>query len=216
MKSALPFRGVPRPVRAGVEREVLAAYPLPSRASWEGAVRDLWDGAAYREERYVAVTLTGWKAYRRWLDLDAVPLLEKLVVEGAWWDYVDEVATRRLGPLLRADPEGMRPVIRSWAVDEDPWKRRAAVVCQVGARDRVDLDLLADCLVPNLGDRGFFLRKGVGWALRDAARENPRWVRAFVRTHDARISTLARREAMKHLGDPVWQGSPSPDRVTGE
>ncbi|HSK57256.1 MAG TPA: DNA alkylation repair protein [Jiangellales bacterium] len=200
MKSTMPFLGVPRPLRAKVEREVLGACVLPDRAGWERAVRALWYGAAHREERYVAVTLTGWRPYRRWLDPAAVPLLEELVVDGAWWDYVDELSTRRLGPVLRAEPPVMAPVVRAWSRDEDRWKRRAAVICQVGAKDQVDIRLLEDCVVANLDDPDFFLRKGIGWALRDAARSRPGWVRTFVEVHRDRLSPLSRREALRHLG----------------
>lgn len=199
MKSTMPFLGVPRPLRAQVEREVLGVRVLADRAEWEGAVRELWYGADHREERYVAVTLTGWRPYRRWLDPDAVPLLEELVVDGAWWDYVDELATRRLGRVLRSAPDVMAPVVREWSRDQDRWKRRAAVICQVGAKDQVDLRLLEDCVVANLDDSDFFLRKAIGWALRDVARTRSCWVRTFVEVHSDRLSPLSRREALRNL-----------------
>jgi 3-methyladenine DNA glycosylase AlkD len=74
-----------------------------------------------------------------------------------------------------------------------------AILCQLGARARTDPVLLADCIAPNLGDRAFFIRKAIGWALRDYARTDPAWVLAFVHASGDRLSQLSRREATKHL-----------------
>jgi 3-methyladenine DNA glycosylase AlkD len=71
------------------------------------------------------------------------------------------------------------------------------VICQIGAKDRADTALLAEAIEANLADPDFFLRKGIGWALRQHARVDPDWVRAFAATHD--LSPLSRREALKHL-----------------
>jgi 3-methyladenine DNA glycosylase AlkD len=78
------------------------------------------------------------------------------------------------------------------------WLRRLAILGQLRRRDAVDLQLLTDVIEPNLADPEFFVRKAIGWALRDVARHHPEWVRTFVATHD--LSPLSRREALKHLG----------------
>jgi 3-methyladenine DNA glycosylase AlkD len=199
MKSALPFRGVQKPERVRVLREVFASHPLPSEAVWSATVRELWHGAQFREERYAAIDLTGHRLYRAYQRPDTLPLYEDLIVTGAWWDYVDEIAARRVGPILRAAPVRVAPVMRAWATNSDLWRRRTAILCQLGARESVDRDLLADCLETNLADREFFIRKAIGWALRDFARQDPTWVRAFVARHAGRLSPLSYREATKHL-----------------
>ena len=125
-------------------------------------------------------------------------MLDELVVTGAWWDLVDETATRLVGPLLRSAPDVLTPTVRAWATDEDRWRRRTAVICQIGAKERTDTALLAAAIEANAADRDFFLRKGIGWALRQHARTDPQWVRDFVAGHD--LSPLSRREALKHLG----------------
>ncbi len=102
-----------------------------------------------------------------------------MIVSGAWWDHVDEVS-HRIGALLRSDPDVLRPTVLSWTVSEDRWLRRASVICQVGAKTSTDLDLLTAAVIANAGDQDFFLRKGIGWALRDYARTDPEWVRTFV------------------------------------
>ena len=114
MKSALPFRGVQKPERVRVLREVFASRQLPSEAVWSATVRELWHGAQFREERYAAIDLTGHRLYRAYQRPEALPLYEELIVTGAWWDYVDEIASRRVGPILRATPERVAPVMRAW------------------------------------------------------------------------------------------------------
>jgi 3-methyladenine DNA glycosylase AlkD len=199
MKSALPYRGVGLPQLRKLARSVYDAHPLPDRIAWEAAVRALWDAAAYREEWYAAIVLTGHRRYAGYQDPGALPLYEHLVVTGAWWDVVDEVATHRVGPLLRDHPDEIAPVLRRWAGDADHWRRRTAILAQVGAKGATDTGLLADCLAPSLGERAFFLRKAIGWALREYAKHDPDWVREYVDAHRAGLAPLSVREATKHL-----------------
>ncbi len=199
MKSALPFRGVPSPGQKALARTVFAARPLPDFEAWRQTVLTLWREAAYREERYLATALTGHRLYRAHQTLDALPLYEELIVTGAWWDHVDEVAIRRVGPILRANTAEVRPMMLAWRTDADLWRRRTAILCQVGAKAGTDLDLLTACIEPNLADREFFIRKAIGWALRDYAWHDPEWVRAWVAAHDDQLSGLSRREALKNL-----------------
>jgi 3-methyladenine DNA glycosylase AlkD len=125
-----------------------------------------------------------------------LPVPRELIVTGAWWDYVDELA-HRVGDLLSGWPAEVRPVLAAWARGEDRWLRRAAIICQLGARERTDVELLSAAIVASLHDSDFFLRKAIGWALRDYARTGPDWVRFFADGHE--LSPLSRREALKHL-----------------
>ena len=198
MKSAMPYRGVPAPGQRRLASEVFRAHPLADRETWRGTVLELWRGAAYREERYLAIALTGARAYARFQDPVELPLYEELIVTGAWWDYVDEVAIRRVGPILRAHRAEVTPLMRAWAGDADPWRRRTAIICQVRAGADTDLDLLEHAIAANTADTGFFLRKAIGWALRDYAWHDPDWVRRYVAAHHG-LSGLSRREALKNL-----------------
>jgi 3-methyladenine DNA glycosylase AlkD len=164
----------------------------------------LWDQATHREERYAAIELTGHRSYRSHQRPPTLELYRHLVVTGGWWDFVDTIAGNRVGPILRADPEAVTPVVRLWADDDDLWVRRTAILCQLGSKAETDLDLLAPVVERNLEGsrhgREFFIRKAVGWALRQHARVDPDWVREFVATHRDSLSGLSRREALKHLG----------------
>jgi 3-methyladenine DNA glycosylase AlkD len=213
MKSALPYRGLTAPRLGAVLRPILAdpGFRMADRVIWEGTIRTLWDEVAYREEWYAAIALARHRAYRPWVDSDTMPLWRHLVVTGAWWDVVDEVATHLVRDVLVGAPdvEGLR--LREWAGDEHLWLRRTAIISQVGRQDALDQDLLTDAIEPNLADRDFFIRKAIGWALRDHARVAPDWVRAFVDAHAGELSGLSRREALRHLSPAATPAvSPTP------
>ncbi len=199
MKSTMPYRGV---ASAGVKeicREAFAANPLSSFGSWRATVLELWRRAEFREERYCAIALTGTSAYRRFQVPAALPLYRELITVGAWWDYVDEVAVRRIGPLLLSHRDVLRPLLLRWCVTADMWLRRSSIICQVGAHDRTDLELLYACIEPNLGDREFFIRKAIGWSLRAYAWTDPAEVASYVKRTGDRLSGLSRREALKNI-----------------
>jgi 3-methyladenine DNA glycosylase AlkD len=202
MKSSMPFRGVKTPARVAMVRRILAERPLSDRWSWESTVRALWDEARFREERYVALNLSGHRSARPWQDASTVRLYDHFIVDGAWWDLVDTVATRLVRPILVAERAGVEPIVRRWAGDDDMWRRRAAILVQVGARGATDVELLADVVDANAADRQLFIRKAIGWALRDYARTDPAWVRSLVDARADRLSPLSIREATRHLDRP--------------
>ena len=205
MKSAMPYRGLATATLRSVVRPILRdpVHAMADRGEWEATVRTLWDEATHREERYVAIELTGIRPYTRWLDPDALDLHEHLVRTGQWWDLVDPVASDRVGTVLLEHREEVTPRIEDWAVDEDLWVRRTAIISQLKHAERTDLTLLAHCIEANVEGtaygRTFWIRKAIGWALRQHARTDPEWVRGTVDALGDRLSGLSRREALKHL-----------------
>jgi len=191
MKSSMPFYGFQKPARAQLAREVFVSL---DRAEWERTVRTLWREATHREERYFAIAVLEDRRYRAHRDLDALPLYEELIVDGAWWDYVDAVACGPLGALL---PD-VAPVLREWSTDNDLWKRRSSIIAQVRRKADTDFELLQAVIEPNRADPEFFIRKAIGWALRSYAWVEPEIVREYVDRHE--LSPLSRREALKNIG----------------
>ena len=200
MKSAMPYRGVQTPVQRAIWRQIVPAHPLPDSATWRDTVLALWRGARYREERYGAIALAGDRRYAPFQTPDTIPLYDEMIVTGAWWDYVDAIATRRIGTLLEHYPGDLKPVLRRWSRDADLWRRRTAILAQITFKSRTDVRLLHDCLTPNLADRNFFIRKAIGWALRQYAWTDPQAVREYVGRHRAALSPLSVREALKNIG----------------
>jgi 3-methyladenine DNA glycosylase AlkD len=93
----------------------------------------------------------------------------------------------------------MRHAMLAWARDDDMWKRRSAILCQVGLKDKTDLKLLYACIEPSLGSKEFFLRKAIGWGLRQYAWTDPREIVRYVRRNRDRLSPLSKREALKNV-----------------
>jgi 3-methyladenine DNA glycosylase AlkD len=93
----------------------------------------------------------------------------------------------------------MRAELLAWSRSPDRWKRRASIICQVVRKQATDLDLLYACIEPNLGDRDFFIRKAIGWALRSYAWIDPAEVLRYVAVNEAALSPLSRREALKNV-----------------
>ena len=201
MKSSMPFIGVAATPLRRACRKVFAEEAFSTAEEWRQAVLSLWRGARYREERYAAIELTGAKQYWRWQDLRTLPMYEEMIVTGAWWDYVDAIAIHRIGEyLLRDYPSRMNRTMRRWSVDSDLWKRRTSILCQITFKKDTDLELLYDCIEPSLSSPEFFLRKAIGWALRQYACTDPKEVQRYVRQHASQLSPLSRREALKNIG----------------
>ncbi len=199
MKSSMPCLGVQTPYHRAACRRVFAEHPLASPEAWRDTVLALWREAEYREERHAAINLTGDRAYRDYQRMKALPMYREMVVTGAWWDWVDAVAVQRLVHLLRRSPKVMARQMRAWAHSRDLWKRRSAIICQIKQKADTDLDLLYDAIAPAIGEREFFLRKAIGWALREHAKTDPHEVIRYVRQHKDSLSPLSKREAVRNL-----------------
>ena len=198
MKSEMPYRGVQTPLLRRICKDLFRRHSIDDKGAWRDAVLDLWRNAGYREERYAAPELAGAKPYAPFRTLDTLPLWEELVVTGAWWDYVDGIASHRLCELLEKYPDEMAREMCSWSRDPDTWKRRSSIICQLNRRERTNLSLLFGCIDDNLADPDFFIRKGIGWALRSLAWTDLGAVEAYIARNEGRISALSRREALKN------------------
>jgi 3-methyladenine DNA glycosylase AlkD len=199
MKSAMPYHGVPTPPLRATCKRIFADVDLPRREVWRGHVLELWRGAKWREERYAAIALAGDKRATKFQVPAVMPLYEEIVVTGAWWDYVDDVASHRVGSILREYPAPMRKKMLAWSGSRNLWKRRTSIICQLGFKQHTDLDLLYACIEPSLDSKEFFLRKAIGWALRQYAWTDPSEVKRYVQRKRDRLSALSVREALKNI-----------------
>jgi 3-methyladenine DNA glycosylase AlkD len=110
------------------------------------------------------------------------------------------IAPHRVGPILRDYPAAMRRRMLVWSQSPDMWKRRASIICQLGFKEHTELGLLYACIEPSLDSGEFFLRKAIGWALREQAWTDPAEVKRFVRLKRNRLSGLSILEALKNVG----------------
>lgn len=196
MKTDMPFYGVKKPARVPILRELKRRWVPSSHGEYEALVGGLW-ALPHREEKYLALGVA--RAHDRFVTSESLPLFHRLITEGAWWDLVDEAATKLAGRVLLRERVTTTPLVRGWLDDEDMWLRRAAIICQIGHKDETDVDLLFEACRGRAHETDFFIRKAIGWALREHAKTDPDAVRHFVAEHAAELSGLSRREATKHL-----------------
>lgn len=194
MKHVAPFLGVPAPARRAATREWIAANRADGDTLLAHAA--LLAAAPHREFAYVAVDLL--ERHRRRIGPQALPRLGELALVRPWWDTVDALSGV-IGRCGLSQP-GWDEQVAAWAGADALWRRRISLVFQVGRRAQTRLDLLFGACDANLADRDFFMRKGIGWSLRDAARTYPDEVTDYVVSRRDALSGLSFREATKHLG----------------
>ena len=196
MKTEMPFYGVPTPDRRDIGRQLKREFAPESAAEYRATVETLWQ-LPHREEKYLAIGFA--QAHAGFITFEQLDLYQKLIVEGAWWDFVDTVASGIIGKILLNDRTRMRPVLDEWIDCEDMWLRRTAIISQLEHKDQTDAEVLFDYCLRRSFEKEFFIRKAIGWGLRQYARTDPEAVTGFLIEHREQLSGLSFREAAKHL-----------------
>lgn len=197
MRDQFVFLGVAAPQRRLAARGLLAGLKgIDADVLLEHA-QLLWQ-QPQREYQHVALDMLA--LHRRQLDVEHLPALLGLARQRAWWDSVDGMAGI-VGDVLQAElrrgGDGhahMVPALQH----EDFWLRRIAMLHQLGWRADTDAGWLFGAALALAHEDEFFIRKAIGWALRDYARHAPAEVLAFATQHRQQLSPLSYREALKH------------------
>ncbi|MCP4658915.1 MAG: DNA alkylation repair protein [bacterium] len=204
MKTEMPFYGVASGPRRELAREAKRRFPIAGQSAYKRAIGALWR-RPHREEKYVAIALA--RLHGSFVGPESLPLYERLIREGAWWDFVDEIAQHLVGSALLKDPEAVWPTLDRWIDDPDPWIRRTALLCQNRHKERTDEERLFRYCRARAHEQEFFIRKAIGWALRQYSYTAPAAVRWFLETYRDELSSLSFREAARQLGR---SGVPTP------
>ncbi|MEX2134248.1 MAG: DNA alkylation repair protein [Acidimicrobiia bacterium] len=200
MKTDMSFYGVQKAGRTVVLRDLVREYRPDTASSYRELVLALWN-LDHREEKYMALGVA--RHFTAHIVPDQIGLYHRLIIEGAWWDLVDEVSTHLVRHLVVGFPVESWPVVDRWIDEDDMWLRRTALICQVGAKDHTDPDRLFAFCAARAHEKEFFIRKAIGWALRDFARTDPAAVAAFINAHLGELSGLSYREGSKHISHLV-------------
>lgn len=209
MKDQFPFLGISSVPRRALARGALVGLPAPEEADVAAVAAGCW-ALDEREYQYAAVDYTV-----RWVrrcSAGLLPVAENLITTKPWWDTVDLLATHVVGGLVAATP-ALRAEMDRWLASGDLWLARSAILHQLKWRDRTDAEWLFAACLARAADADFFARKAIGWALREYSKTDAAAVRAFVADHDAELSGLSQREALKWLdrraarGDGAGEGT---------
>ncbi|GGX72934.1 DNA alkylation repair protein [Streptomyces anandii] len=196
MKDVAPFLGLTTPVRRALSRTVVAGLPRPGEADCTAIALRCWE-LPEREYHYFAVDYLRRHVGR--CSSGLLPVTRHLISTVSWWDTVDLLAAHVVGPLVAADP-ALTAEMDAWIADDDLWIARAALLHQLRYKERTDTGRLFAYCVRQSGHPDFFVRKAIGWCLREYAKTDPEAVRAFVERERGRLSPLSVREALKNIG----------------
>jgi alkylated DNA nucleotide flippase Atl1/3-methyladenine DNA glycosylase AlkD len=200
LKSDLDFLGVTTPDLRRAVRGWLKERPPLERAELRRLAAALWDTPVHELRAFAIEVLL---ARRDLLESADIDLLESFLRRSRTWAYVDVIAIHLAGPLVARDRK-LNARLDRWVRDRDFWIRRSAVLALLlplrdGGGDWSRFVRYADTL---LEETEFFIRKALGWVLREVAKKNPGRVRSFLEERAGRVSGVTMREAVKYLPAP--------------
>lgn len=194
MRNQFRFLGIKAPKRKELLRPFLIQSKRPSVNELTGVVKTLWENP-YREFQFSAMELTS--KYNNVLDSGHFVLFEYMITTKSWWDTVDFIAANLVGNLVKKYPDQGMKQINKWRKSNNLWLLRTCIIFQLKYKSDVNEQFLFSIIKENLDHPDFFIRKAIGWALRQYAKFNPKPVLEFVNEHE--LSGLSRREALKHF-----------------
>ncbi|MDV9176522.1 DNA alkylation repair protein [Streptomyces sp. W16] len=196
MKDVAPFLGLTTPVRRALSRTVLEGTPRPDETDCTAIALRCWE-LPEREYQYFAVDYL--RRHVRHCTSGFLPVARHLVATVPWWDTVDALASHVVGGLVAADPK-LTADMDAWIVDDDLWVARTALLHQLRYKERTDTERLFAYCLRQSGHPDFFIRKAIGWCLREYAKTDPEAVRGFLAREKGRFAPLSVREALKNIG----------------
>lgn len=193
MKNQFPFLGLARPVRNQIQREFLKAGRKLPDINWE-FVFHCWE-LPEREYQYLAIDYLN--TCTRLLQPKDMPGLVSLISNKSWWDTVDLIAGRLIGEICLKYPELRDAYVLNWAVSDNIWLARTAILFQLKYKEYTDTKLLAQIIWLNHNSREFFISKAIGWILREYSKTDKGWVKNFINNNP--LQPLSVREGSKYL-----------------
>jgi len=195
MRDQFAFLGIPSVPRRSLQREAFPRIRPPSGDALLRLAEELW-ALPEREYQYAACDLLA--KHVALLGPEHLGRVRQLIETRSWWDTVDALAAHVVGPMVSATPTLVSDMDR-WVTERNLWIARTALLHQLRFREQTDAVRLFRYCKLQSSHRGFFIRKAIGWALREYSKTDPRAVQAFIASHEASLSPLSRREALLWL-----------------
>lgn len=198
MRNKSEFYGLPSPIRRQLVKEFIARSGYPPYEQMEDLVHFAWE-QPQREWQYVTLEIVG--KYATKADQNLIDLAEWMIINKSWWDSVDFIAPNIAGVIFKKYPEIKMQYIEKWMQSGNLWLQRSCLLHQLRDNKTADRALLFN-LCERLADHpDFFIRKAIGWSLRQYSKSFPEAVIVFVYNH--KLSNLSRKEALKVINRNV-------------
>ncbi|MFA8343722.1 MAG: DNA alkylation repair protein [Rhodothermaceae bacterium] len=194
MKGKFEFFGIKTPERRKLSKEIFAEFGYPDEQEFEKVIRKLW-AEPQREVHYFTLDLI--HKLQKKLKKNYLQLWEDLIVTNSWWDSVDGLAAGVIGEHFKTYPDEIYPVTEKWINSGNIWLQRTSLLFQLKYKADTDEKLLSDYILRLKDSNEFFIKKAIGWILREYSKTNPDYVTNFVKENT--ISEFSKREAMKWL-----------------
>lgn len=195
MKSEQPFYGVKATPRRKSFKTIAKQFKKISFEEYEQTIFELWSGQ-YREEMYQALEVA--EHYKMYRTLESWPIYDRLVRTSPHWDTLDWIAGKIVSLLVLKHRE-LETKLSEWSHDDNFWVRRASLLAHLRHKEQTNTQLLAETILTLAHEQEFFIRKAIGWVLRDYSYANPTWVANFVAQYENELSGLSKREALKRI-----------------
>lgn len=196
MKTEMPFYGIPKPLRLPTYKALKKNFVPANQDEYEACTRALWQ-LPHREEKYAAIEYACF--FDKFITRKSLPLYEEMVRQGQWWDFVDPIAIALVGIALKKDRAHLEPKMRKWVSDKNMWIRRTAILSQNRHKAETNEEMLFDFCLQRADEKEFFIRKAIGWALREYSYTAPQAVRRFLKENKNTLSPLSLKEGAKQL-----------------
>jgi len=193
MKDQFDFFGIGTPARRAMMSAHIREYGWPDWSSIEEITRSLWE---MNERECQSTVIDLLNRMKKKLGPDKLPLMEYLITTKSWWDTVDGVAGWLIGTILQRYPEHIKPLTTRWMDSENIWLQRACLLFQLQYKKDTDLDLMYGFIGRLSDHKSFWIRKAIGWVLREYSKTDPQTVQQYVDAHPE-LSGLSKREALK-------------------
>lgn len=194
MKHLFPFAGIKKPIRERILKDVNKAL-LKCTDELQPISEYLWQKPE-REFQYIALKLLEKSAKK--LTIEDLKWIENLIITKSWWDTVDALAANVVGVILLKDEKVLVRYSEKWNKSENMWLNRTAILVQLTYKQKTNTELLASTIEKHFHSNEFFIKKAIGWVLRQYSKSNPEWVRAFVNSHP-NLKALSVKEATKYI-----------------
>ena len=195
LRNQFEFFGIAKPDRAQIEKEVIKKSNIKTEQELISAIKNLW-AQDKREFHYAAMNLA--LAHKKLWTHNILHLFEFMIRTHSWWDTVDFIAPHLVGRFLESHPQ-LITKMDEWITDEYLWIRRAALIFQLRWKHNTNQELLFGYCTKTAHEKDFFIRKAIGWTLRQYSKTNPQAVKKYIQENGSKLSPLSLKEASKYI-----------------